>query len=215
MDLFSELIVGEKIEIEPMNKKNNDKSFIVSQLIDIKNNLLHITNPIKRGIPYPLLEGQQIKIIFYREEKGIFRFVAEIRYKVQSRIVIYAVEPISQPERIQRRYFFRLDIILNAFVGRLEEEAKCECIVKDLSGGGMKLVSKAEFKEGEILECHVNLKDGVRVTTVGEVIRSIKDPITNEYELGVRFKDISESVRNKIISFLFERQRLLRKKGLI
>ena len=49
----------------------------------------------------------------------------------------------------------------------------------------------------------------------GKVIRVIKDTATNSYELGIKFDKISRSNEDKIYSFIFERQRLLRKKGLI
>ncbi|SCY13506.1 flagellar brake protein [Alkaliphilus peptidifermentans] len=215
MNLITELKVGEKIEVELTNFKNRNKHFIVSQILDIKDKKIYISNPIRKGTPYPLLEGQQIKIIFYREEKGIFSFVAEIKHKKQSRILIYAVEPITEPVKTQRRFFFRLDVILKVVIRNLDEDKKVECIAKDLSGGGMKVISKAGYTEGVLLECDIYLKDGEYVTTVGDVIRSIKNPITNEYELGIKFQDISESVRNNIISFIFEKQRILRKKGLI
>ncbi|KAB3531364.1 flagellar brake protein [Alkaliphilus serpentinus] len=212
---IKELKIGDPLEIELVEVKNRSKHMIVSQLIDIKGDLLVINNPLKRGIPYPLREGQQIKIIFYREEKGIFSFLAEIYKKLQGRLTIYTVKALCEPEKIQRRYFFRLDAILKVTLRDLSEDEVIESFTKDISGGGMKLISKKTFPEGSIMECTLFFRDHDKVTFTGEVIRSIKNPETNEFELGIRYKDIGEGVRNQIISFIFERQRLLRKKGLI
>lgn len=215
LNVFKELKIGDPLEIELVEYKNRSNHIIASQLVDKKNDLLIINNPLKRGVPYPLQEGQKIKIVFYREEKGIYSFLAEIVNKLQGRLTIYTVKPIGEPEKIQRRYYFRLDVILRVILKDLTEDIVTESFTKDISGGGMKLISKKSFEEGKLMECTVYLKDNEKITFTGEVIRSVSNPSTKEYEVGIKYRDIGEGVRNSIISFIFERQRQLRKKGLI
>lgn len=217
MNVLEGLKIGEKLEIEPIRSKKNTvlTSTITSQLIDKKDKKLYISNPIKRGISYPLYRGQQIKIIFYRDEKGIYSFLGEVIQRIDIKFPIYIVKPLSFEEKIQRRFYYRLRILTKVLIKNLNENTWVEGLTKDLSGGGLKIVTNKIFKLGEKVECIISLDENERVDVVGEVVREARDFTTNEYEIGIKFIDISETARNEIIAFIFKKQRELRQKGLI
>lgn len=215
MNIAAELKVGDKLEIEMKEKKIIEEPLIVSQVVDIKGDKIFIVNPFQQGSAFPLYVGQIVKIIFYREEKGIFRFSAEIKGKIEKKLTIYEISPLNDIEKIQRRYFFRFDVVRRVELKLKGESDEYQGVTKDISGGGMKLTCKKPFEMGSIVECKIFLQDDEATPVVGEIVRAQFDPILREYILGVNFKDIQEATRNKIVSFIFERQRLLRKKGLI
>ncbi|SES67876.1 c-di-GMP-binding flagellar brake protein YcgR, contains PilZNR and PilZ domains [Natronincola peptidivorans] len=216
MNLMTELKIGEKIEIYPFKSRMNITSrTITSQLTDIKDNKLFISNPIKQGASYPLHTGQKIIILFYRDEKGIFSFTGEVLQRVDMNIPIYIIKPISDPEKNQRRLYFRLKTLMKVMIRSLDSSNAVEGFTKDISGGGLRVATKTSLKPGEKVECTLFLSDSESATLVGEVIRSIKDPITNEFELGIKYMDITDSTRNEIIAFVFKKQRELRQKGLM
>ncbi len=219
MDLFSELKIGEKLEIEPLreDRKAAAKNIIVSQLLDMKEDKLYISSPILKGLPYPLYVGNRVKVIFLREDKGIYSFVAEIKKKVQARLTIYVIEPISEAEKTQRRIFYRLDITRKVTFKPLEqdEEIIIEAATKDISGGGIKAISKKAIATGKNVACTLYLSDDCVVTLQGNVVRCVVDTNTGDYQLGISFLEGNDGVRNRIVSFIFEKQRELRKKGLI
>lgn len=216
MNLLTELKIGEKIEIQPLKAKSSIISRpIVSQLIDIKGDKLLIANPIKKGVPYPLHSGQQVGIMFYRNEKGIFSFTGEVIQRLELKIPVYIIKPITPPEKIQRRLYFRLRVLTKVLIRNLNDDKSIECFTKDISGGGLKAITKKTFEERQMVECTISLNNNNTVTVVGEVVRAEKEPITNEYEIGIRFIDISDNARNQIVAFVFKKQRELRQKGLI
>jgi len=53
------------------------------------------------------------------------------------------------------------------------------------------------------------------VTMNGEVVRVIKSIEHNTYELGIKFKENKEIDTDRIFAFIFEQQRLMRRKGLM
>lgn len=217
MNLLEDLKIGEKLEIEPIRSKRNTAAnhIITSQLVDKKDQNLYISSPIKKGISYPLFQGQQINIIFYRDEKGIYSFLGEVVQKLNIRFPIYIIKPLSFREKIQRRFYYRLQVLTKVAIRRLKEDSWLEGLTKDLSGGGLKLIVNQAFKIGEKVECIIILDKNQEVNVVGEIVRSVRDIVTNEYEVGIRYVDISEKTRNDIIAFIFKKQRELRQKGLI
>ena len=219
MKLLSELKIGDKLEIEPLREDRKilaSKNIIVSQLLDMKENNIYISSPILKGLPYPLFVGNKIRVIFLREDKGIFSFTAEINKKLQGHLMVYVITPITEAEKTQRRIFFRLDITRNVIIKPLGEEEIVEGATKDISGGGMKIIAKKTIQVGKTVECALYLSDECLISTTGIVVRCVTDTITGNYQIGISFKEgDDEGIRNKIVSFIFEKQRELRKKGLI
>lgn len=215
MDFIQNLKIGEKLEIEPSmgQKGKSPKHKITSQLIDIKDETLYISNPIKIGVSYPLHTNEKIKVIFYRDDKGIYSFLAEVVQRLYTNFPIYKIKPLSEPEKIQRRYYYRLQVLTKILIKNLKEDTWTETLTKDLSGGGFRVVSSKKFEEGEILECIISLDKEVNVAC--EVIRVVKNYENNEYDISMKYVDISETTRNEIIAFVFNKQRELRQKGLI
>jgi hypothetical protein len=81
----------------------------------------------------------------------------------------------------------------------------------DISGAGMKLEVDDRIQSGQIIHAHFILSRFplVVIDVFGEVVRVV--PIDREgkkrYQLGIRFADISESDREKVIAYVFRRQR--------
>ncbi len=215
MNIAEELKVGDKLEIQLRADTNRESPLIVSQVVDIKGDRIFISNPMKQGMIYNLRNGQRIKVIFYREEKGIFRFSAEVKSKIENNLTIYEITPADQAEKIQRRYFFRFEVVKRVLIKEKDEIEAHQAVTKDISGGGMKVYSKKSYGLGTKVACRVFLHEEEETYVTGEVVRCEFDLELREYILGINFTDIRESTRNRIISFIFEKQRLLRKKGLI
>lgn len=216
MKISPGLKIGNKLEIEPFEYRDVDNKTVVSQLVDLKGNKMYISGPILEGNPYPLYEGQRIKIIYYDHHRGVFRFNAEVKRKIaKNELFIFEIKPVSEAEKIQRRVFYRLEATIKTIVKSLTDGKTAVCFTKDISGGGLKITSKIAFEEGEKIECSMSLQDDKPIVVVGEVVRVTNDQVTKEYEIGVNYIDIDEATRNKVIAFIFEKQRLLRKKGLM
>lgn len=216
MNVLTELKVGDKIEIELLRVgKYLKNKTIVSQVMDIKENHLMISSPIKQGMSYLLHEGQKINVIFYREEKGVFSFTAEVIKRLDLRLPMYIIQPQTTANKIQRRSYFRLKVLTKVLLRNLNESNAIECFTKDISGGGLRITSKKKFEENQKVECVIFLGNDNTITVTSEIVRVIKDPTKNEYEISLRYEDITDNARNQIISFVFKKQRELRQKGLI
>jgi len=218
MNILSELKIGDKlsIEISDKNISQNENNMLNSQLIDIDDNYLYILPPIYRGKSYSFYKNQIVTIFFYRK-KGVYQFTAQLVSQINTNILSFVLKPLGDGKKIQRRNYYRLPIVAPAVLKpqKSQETTEFECIIQDLSGGGVRLSCKNEIEKLEdvIIDLHIDEKQVI--TMKGQVIRVIKDLDDSSYELGIKFKQNNETDTDRIFAFIFEKQRLMRKKGLI
>jgi len=74
-------------------------------------------------------------------------------------------------------------------------------LTEDISGGGLKVISKQFLEIGTQLNCTIsNSKLGI-IKANGEVVRTEKKD--QDYRLGINFTEISKRDRNKLIDFTY------------
>ncbi len=119
-------------------------------------------------------------------------------------------EAIEKYEAMKEKYKDNPDILV--------EEPELEYIEmtgKDLSGGGLKALSRKPLEEGINVKGFLTL-DEQELEFTGKVVRCSKTMDTYEnYQIGIMFEGMDDQVRSQIISYIFKKQRSMRKKGLI
>ncbi|MBF8983075.1 PilZ domain-containing protein [Lutibacter sp. B2] len=213
--------IGIKIEIELQGKKRTNSPKLISQVIDImSDDIFMISVPTSQGMLVPITVGEKICIMYSQKASAVYGFDVRVLERVKkSELYCMKVEKAGEMFKIQRRNFFRLEAMLNAAVKKVDEHGNIELTIqgltKDISGGGLCLIIKEPLKIGENVE--VMLKTGEKNISVrGAVLRCVKyQEFDYKFELGITFKDIDEKMREEIISYIFEHQRKMRKKGLV
>ncbi|WP_291955443.1 flagellar brake domain-containing protein [Mahella sp.] len=220
-----EMNVGERIELE-IEDDNGAKTTYISQVYNVLDqNHIVVAGPIKKGKIILLPVGQLLGIIYYRSD-GCYRFYARImqRFKTDKDVYIYTVEAVGPRERIQRRNYYRLDIVLPVQFIKISEgddgvrRPLHKAYTLDISGGGMRIAvpKSIPIKERDLLQCHILLDDNVKLEVKGIVVRvSASDDESNMQEIAVEFNDIPNNIRDRLISFIFKQQLKLIQKGLI
>ncbi|QEK12255.1 flagellar brake protein [Crassaminicella thermophila] len=212
--------IGDKINIDLLdNKIISENKKLVSQIIDkIDDYSMLIATPIFQNVIIPISVGEIIKISYSKKSLGVYGFKAKIiGRKNVSDISYLKVKRIGEIFRVQRREFYRLEILLNTQIRTIEDgnEKTIYALTKDISGGGLRVISKEELKVGSFVQIKIENNDQP-INVQGEILRCSQYEESNyNFEIGIVFKDISEKVREEIISFIFEYQRKMRKKGLI
>jgi len=211
------LSIGDKIEIKLSNKKGN--VIYSSQVLDIlKGKQYIISGPISKSTLVPLHINEKVKLFYYKKNLGRFSLNAIIKNRETSSIYKLMVEQIGDIEKVQERDYFRLWHMLKASKSHLiENNINIEeaCMTVDISGGGLKLLCNFNHNISDKLEIKVETND-LKISCIGEVVRiSDSNSIDYKHILGVKFTQISKEDREKIVRFIFNEQRKLRKKGLI
>lgn len=102
---------------------------------------------------------------------------------------------------VQRRDFFRLDVMTDVVVTRQSGE-RIRTHTLDLSGSGLMLPRAPELRMDERVGVAIDVGVDPPVLARGRVVR-----VTVEGHKGVRFDLIDETARDRLVRFLFARQR--------
>jgi c-di-GMP-binding flagellar brake protein YcgR len=123
----------------------------------------------------------------------------------------------------ERREFLRVDDIVpvtyKKMVSPQDPLDPRGAMRKDISGGGIRLITNEELPKGTILELKFQLPDvpnPTEIKVLGEVVwtQKIEEEGKTKYASGVAYVNIAESERRKIIQYVFNkhrRQKLLEK----
>lgn len=154
------------------------------------------------------------------EENGAYMIRSKIdeNDETKSRLVLH---PHGNVSFIQRRQYFRISKPSVLVHYQLMEKDSYETILKpveamvwDLSGNGIGMVvrgGKTIYANTKI-KLTVSLPGQKPIVVVGEVMRVLpKSIIKNEYLLGVNFKNIRESDRDRIVKYITQEQLQLRR----
>jgi hypothetical protein len=176
---------------------------------------------------YTLLEKDEFEKIekdYIAKTKAINKMMDTSTTPVLRDIIdkIEEKEVVSDIDSVLMSMLINLDKKLDLIIDLLDQKGERKKRLKEktkkisLSGGGIKILTDNEFKRGDILELRIDLPliPPVAIPALGEVARSEK---TGDKEGGfktaIKFKVIQEEDRDKIIHYVFQKQReLLRAK---
>lgn len=219
---YCELSIGLKLEIQlfASDGKKMDRPF-TSELEWVEGmNILHIAAPIYEGRVYPVQVDTEIVVSFIKDN-NFYEFTARvIDRENKDNLPMLKIQALNTIEKIQRREFFRIDINLPIkyrvidSVDMESDEEYVETITRDISGGGLCMRLKEPIEIDKYLDCELSIFNSVKF--IGKVVRLIKYDTLHgpyKYEIGVSFERIDDAMREKIISYIFQEQRKLLKKG--
>jgi len=219
---YGDLDIGLKLEIQLYGNDGMKMNLsFVSELEWVEEkDILLIASPIYEGKLYPIHVGTLIAVSFTKSN-NFFEFTAKvIGRENKDNLAMLKIQAISSIIKIQRREFFRFEVNLPVnyrvieSVNMKSNHEYMETVTRDLSGGGLCMRLKEPVEINKYLECELNLPDKIKF--IGKVVRlteyeTLQGPY--KYEIGVSFVRIDEAMREKVISYIFQEQRRLLKKG--
>jgi c-di-GMP-binding flagellar brake protein YcgR len=153
-----------------------------------------------RDLAQYLYEGKELYVIAYTDF-GIYNFdsvVIDSPYNHD-----FVIEFPEDRTKVQRRGFVRMPLRLGLILERDETEIQTETI--NISGGGIRFKSNRTFRTAEVWRFSVYLPKWKEYASgFGEVLYNIKTP-KNVISV-IKFTDIQEIYRNKIIKICFEEE---------
>lgn len=206
--------INQKIEII-----DNNISY-KANIQDVKSDHIIISMPVSEDKYYIMHKGSIVQ--FYRTgEKEIEKFKSEVLgKKVENNIQLAVLTFPVFVERIQRREYFRLPVVLEAklymltgnkiytsitdvpsgFLNRMKDG-----IIIDISGGGLKAAVKEPMTKGRYAVVSIDIPDNLILLC--KIVWVERDTKNRNYKVALRFEGINERDRDKIIKFIFEKMR--------
>lgn len=201
------------IRVDSAEEKESIKEY-KSRISEMEDDSILIEIPMQEsnGHLKKLFVGDELSIFFLTEggTKNYFNtYVIGFKEDV-IRMVRLQMPELHTISQIQRRTFLRVSAELEIAV-KAEDMTRLVTRTIDVSGGGLSFIcdSHYELAELSILSCWVlvNYKNGSleHVSFKGEIVR-VKTNESNRKIVMLKFTEISDMERQKLIRYCFERQ---------
>lgn len=190
-----------------------------SRISDIKDEYIQMEVPMneRTGRLKRLFVGDELSV-FFLTEGGVKNYftttVLGFREDVIRTVIIRKPDPDSIT-KIQRRSFLRVPAELE-IAGKVTEQLKFLGVTDDVGGGGISLLCDGSLpvKVADSISCWllINGKNGKadHVPFKGEVVR-VNPLESGRQQIMMRYSEISDKDRQKVIRYCFERQLEIRK----
>ncbi|XER13529.1 Flagellar brake protein YcgR [Sporomusa aerivorans] len=178
-----------------------------------------IAMPMSKGYPVLLPRGE---VFFGRTVINMmaYEFTTKLLAKQVNPLPIWVIAAPYNIKKIQQRSFVRIDLALPVQIretadDQTGDQAVIDAVTKDISGGGVQIVTTRQWEIGDKLLVTVNYPEIGVLTLNSEVVR-VQQPQPDRvlFWVGVKFLDINEKDRGNIIKLIFKKQLELRRKGL-
>lgn len=242
MDFSNIIIPGDKIDIRLIRQVNAEENggqqakvyqSNVSEFISEQE--MEILMPMQGGKMVLLQIGAECQFVFYTR-RGLYScdVVVRERYR-KDNLYLLRVMLKKQPTRFQRREFFRIAFVTEMQLLEITEEVaalktteqlfmesqdvkyidhKKKVMIRDISGGGVKFTGETELEQGQFVLLSFRLAN----ENTDECFHLVSQIVAVQKEDGDRyscrakfiFKDLRD--REKIVRFVFEEERRIRRK---
>ena len=199
-----------KLEINGNIQILEGEVFYKSNLQDVTESYILIDIPVNNGIYLTMNDNDEIEAEHYVDGGSYYKFNCRVLGRTrEGKLNLYKLSKPYNISKIQRRNYVRVDMVEYAFY-KLQndngEEVWKKGIILDLSGGGMKIKIEEKLSLRDRVTVNIFIAENEKVQIVGEVVR-VEKSNTGEYICGLKFKEISERTRDKIIQKVFEQMR--------
>lgn len=210
--------VGQLLRINPrVHLHGIERQVYSSRIEEVNEDTIVISAPAYEEVTLPLRPGMGIVIARPGKDAlyGFYTKIIERRTKPFPMLVLQK-NPQSTSKKIQRRKYVRVGSLVLKEIRAITNTAGLK-LKKDLmhdkniSEGGILVVSAKKLLRGTLLELNLNLPDG-ELRVAGQVIRC-KENEKGGYEIGVRFLGLSEKARSRIIKYIYTKQIEIHRKG--
>lgn len=206
--------------VDPIEGKL-DIGFVSQYEGSVDVNVIRISAPIYEAKIYPVRVNSQIEAYLFCNASQIFRIYGTVIDRIiLDDIPLLDIRVLEKPERIQRRQYYRFECIVPVkyYESKSDIEGEVSEIMGqtiDLSGGGISAYARKKLSPGTVITGTLYLDD-YELIFEGKVIRSKKVIINEEIKFytSISFIEIGFREREKIVSFIFNKQRELLSKGL-
>jgi len=193
-------------------------------ILNLSTHVEHITEagefivaaPFFKGQLYPFLKREHVELVSVVEGAGVITcdVIVEKRLK-NGDIVLLLLERISDIRRTQRRRHYRLPTLLDAEIepNQRPEKHMVHAVSRDLSAGGMRLITPEMFFNKEHVRLKVDL-NGQALTLHSSVLESVSLSTESlRFDTRLEFGDLEIDQERVIVAYIFDEQRKRRRKG--
>ncbi|PXW91715.1 c-di-GMP-binding flagellar brake protein YcgR [Streptohalobacillus salinus] len=207
--------IGTTLTLEQRNKEDEVTRF-KCRIVEHQGHTLYIDYPInvQSGRTDVFPKGTTFEAFYVGEQEAVFHFSTEIKGRKKANLPMLLLHfDEKKMKKIQRREYVRVDANIDiALEDQGMEIPSFSTLTSDISGGGVAVNLKdgIKVKPGTTFKTVLVLRTGpteyhyIYATT--EAIRTQQKKDHRTATLSMKFTDIDEKDRQKIIQYCFETQ---------
>ena len=195
----------DSIEVIKHNASGQVSTHVCKVLWAKDDGSLITTAPLVSGQPLALYVSSAYQIRFVTDD-GVYR--ADVLLRNQGAMgndYIFVFELINSIQAVPNRELPRLECDLTVRLRTpIEDEGRPNlCAIKDISGGGVKLLSGMRFRLLDIVEVPIVLK-GVLDTVISAKVVNATISLDEDYDFayGLSFVNIPKQIRETIVHYI-------------
>ncbi|HNR63221.1 MAG TPA: flagellar brake domain-containing protein [Thermotogota bacterium] len=182
--------------------------------IDFTKKVMKIGMPSSQGQFVPLPAGTRLYVKMV-DKSSLYVFqsmVVSYEKDEEGFLVMYILFPDSL-RKIQRRQFVRVPFFKEGDFIRLKTNESYKFISKDLSAGGLLMVSPCEIELSEKVVVNMAICESISLDSItSQIVRSDRNIQTKHWIYGVEFKDLPRSIEDRIVRYVFVLEQESRRK---
>ncbi|MGL5820792.1 MAG: flagellar brake protein [Sarcina sp.] len=190
-----------KLEVNSRVEVEKDGIAYKSKIQSLNSDSIYIDIPLYNKEFLLLHSGEVITVVSYGENGIVFEMECKVLGRaVDGKVRVYKLEKPTKIRKVQRRNFVRVTI--TNFIKCVSGSELFDCILLDLSGGGMRVKTRKKLKLNDKFLAIISHN-----TTVAEVdcrVVRVEDKEDNYEVLGIEFTDIRNREREAVIKIVFE-----------
>lgn len=191
-----QLKINSRLEI-----KIDDKVFN-STIQDINEDSFFVSMPMEKGNYIKFENNAQVSVYCYWENTSVYKFDSKVLGREKSgNMPLYKLTLPEKVVRIQRREYVRVKVI--APIEVISNDKKIRGLLLDLSGGGMKIKTEEKLSKEEIIKIKLKSTEFNKEILINGMIVRVNRREEGKYIYGVRYCNIENKVREKIIQAIF------------
>lgn len=186
------------------------------KLMDIREGVLYIDYPVNihtNRIDY-LINGTHLKGTFVGKDQNTYLFTTKIEGRVRENIPLLLLDyPGDESlQKIQRREYVRVSLSANVNVEPINDEFEpFTALTTDISAGGAAITvpqtNKINTQTYLLLHFIFEMKNrDVHELPIQVKVKRIVDVYNNRKKVSVEFVDVTETERQILLRYCFERQ---------
>lgn len=213
---LEDIKINQLIEVS-VDEENTAYRSLASRIEGVSQESFQISVPMHRGSILPVALGTRL-VVFLIYRGDAYTFKTAVSGRLRDPIPLLSIKKPDSIQKIQRRFWVRMPVTLPVGFSTENPEGEYQEATGqsiDLSGGGMLLMTEMSLQPGQTLNLAFELPGGGAVICKSRVLRIFRDENTskNGVKAAMEFFELSERSRDRIVKFIFDRQREWIKKG--
>lgn len=220
MKIQESLKPSHSVEIAVHSTHESGKTVYLKSVLEsgYEQGFIKILIPIFNGRSYNFRSGEKIDLVFKSgtgENSAVYKMPCEVIQRlVEKNLPLVLVKEIGQPEKLQRRQSFRLNIYQTYSFLRNDDYFELE--TKDLSSTGMLALTTIPLNKDEEFEinfdanihlnAHPNYDPLKRFNIICRVIDCTFNEELRKYYLRIQFTNLSSVETKSILQYLYHKQ---------